>query len=102
MLSVSSKDYELPIKAEDQGGWLLVDKRNPEIFTFAKQFNFTLFGEQASGDRARERFTFAYDGASVKPTGRCIRILGADRTSKIVSQLSQNTDHKSPSELKMS
>jgi hypothetical protein len=87
MLSVSSLNYYVPVKANNvQGsvGWLLYRKDSDEI-TFARQFNYTV----VDGTR---RATFSYDGKSVKPSPRTLRIFGAQRTGDCVSYLSQNVE----------
>lgn len=85
MLSVSSLNYYVPVRADDvqRGiGWLLYRKDSNEI-TYATQFNYTV----VEGAR---RATFSYDGKSVKPSPRTLRIFGAQRTGDCVSYLSQN------------
>lgn len=87
MLSVSSLNYYVPVKADNvQGsvGWLLYRKDSDEI-TFARQFNYTV----VDGTR---RATFSYDGKSVKPSPRTLRIFGAQRTGDCVSYLSRNVE----------
>lgn len=85
MLSVSSLNYYIPVKTNNVHngiGWLLY-RRNSDEITYAKQFNYTV----VDGTR---KATFSYDGKSVKPSPRTLRIFGAQRTGDCVSYLSQN------------
>lgn len=88
MLAVSGTRYHLPIKVSGDTGvsWLLVPRKG-EDRTIAHTFNFTMRVKFIK-DEFCERFTARYDGSSVKPAGRTLRVFGSDRCQRVVSYLS--------------
>jgi hypothetical protein len=61
-------------------------RRKTDEVTYASQFNYTVPLSEDSSDR----ITFTYNGSSVKPTPRTLRINGAERLAPIVSRLAKN------------
>lgn len=87
MLSVSNSLYELPSYDASVDKWLLQSRKSPDECLIARTFNYTLF----DGDG---KYTFIYDGKSVKPTPRTLRVYGADHLQPIVSKLARKTVRK--------
>jgi hypothetical protein len=87
MLSISAKDYYLPVRYSDGGvvRWALYRRKTDEV-TYASQFNYTVQLSEDSSDR----ITFIYNGSSVKPTPRTLRLNGAERLAPVVSMLAKN------------
>jgi len=88
MLSVSAMDYYVPVQISQDNmvSWRL-DRRGSDEFTSATKFNYTAFFEN-------DKATFIYDGPSVKPSPRTLRVFGSEWTSKAVSILSRNQSPK--------
>jgi hypothetical protein len=61
-------------------------RRKTDEVTYASQFNYTVPLSEDSSDR----ITFIYNGSSVKPTPRTLRINGAERLASVVSRLAKN------------
>lgn len=92
MLAISSKQYKVPcVGKRDANGkplsWVVKSQDGAEIIGVGKPFNYTIFYEYSN---RVGRYTFTYDGASVKPTARTLRILGLECASRVVSRLCQN------------
>lgn len=87
MFSVSYGQFECPVRVMKQGQfkhWVLFSPDHKENLTLSpdKTFNFTLhISNSITG--VRERLTFVYGPNSVKPSGRTLRLFGAESTSKI-------------------
>jgi hypothetical protein len=94
MLSVSSSKYFVPVRHKLPNGqmtWALV-RHEANDMMIATSFNYTfkvLKTRQGDSDRA----TLVYDGTSVKPTPRTLRVYGTDWCQKIVSIMSTNTEN---------
>jgi hypothetical protein len=85
MLSVSSLNYFLPVRtinSDNEVRWWL-NRIDSDDAVYAKSFNYTVI----DGD---EKATFVFNGSSVKPSPRTLRIYGAERTGSYVSILSRN------------
>lgn len=86
MLSVSNSLYELPSYDASIGKWLLQSRKSVDECLVARTFNYTII----NGD---SKYTFIYDGKSVKPTPRTLRVYGADylqpKVSKLASRIVQ-------------
>lgn len=92
MLALSSKQYKVPCvgRRDKDGkpiGWVIRSQDGTEAIGVSKPFNYTIFCEYSN---RVGRYTFTYDGASVKPTARTLRILGSECASRVVSRLCQN------------
>lgn len=92
MFSVSSVNYAPPVQSNlDNGsegfkyGWKLWSVEGDEAIEVYKPFNYTIL---LHWFEIPMHFTFVYDGISVSPNKRTLRLLGADCTSLIVSRLS--------------
>jgi len=92
MLAISSTKYYLPVKLTGDSGirWLLVARKGDDQ-TFATKFNYTL-QVKFEDDEFCDRFTACYDGSSVKPAARTLRVFGAERCQRVVSYLSSMDD----------
>jgi hypothetical protein len=90
MLAVSSDKFKVPFRTSESAGWVLESIDGLESTIVNKPFNYT-FVFSLTNDDTHYKFTYTYDGASVKPNGRTLRLLGAECTSKIVSSLSRMT-----------
>lgn len=95
MLAVSFNKYELPLKVIDSDNltvsWSLTRRNstaNDRIEATKFAYTFDLLDEEANID---DRFTAIYDGDSVKPAPRTLRVFGADSCSRVVSLLSSMT-----------
>jgi len=92
MLAVSGARYYLPVKQTgDQGVYWLLIPREGEDRMFAPKFNYTL-RVKFEKDEFCERFTACYNGKSVKPAPRTLRVFGAQRCQRVVSYLSSMDD----------
>lgn len=93
MLAVNDGKYLLPVKIRSMDGqtvWRLFRKGASDYITSAR-FNYTIDFPGSNNDR----LTFEYDGASVKPAPRTLRLEGASMCSAFVSVLSSNTKVRS-------
>jgi hypothetical protein len=94
MLAINSLKYMIPYKSQDSEHYWSVDRRNVAETLQTNTFNYTLLiPTRAKRDdgvvcSARVKFTFVYDGPSVRPSGKTLRIFGSDITSEFVSWLS--------------
>jgi hypothetical protein len=87
MLAVTNKDYYMPCYDVVAECWCLNRRRSAETI-FTKRCNYTLFINRKTGEN--ERLTFTYDGTSVKPSGRTLRIFGAKNSSWYTSRAANN------------
>lgn len=114
MLSVSGKEYCIPMKTCDEWDevcWRLYRRPTHSAiaseYVVAKSFNFTLWLKLDTPGNTYEitvrdcrvlrpytleRATFIYDGESVKPTGRTLRIFGSERLEPVVKWLAFNRE----------
>jgi len=98
MLSVSNVDYAPPIRIFNEDGslmgWLLEGKgsREGEDLQIGSQkpFNYTIIPLGSVG--IKERLTFMYDGLSVKPSARSLRVYGTANLGKLVKALARCED----------
>lgn len=98
MLSVSNWDYQIPAKVNastpSETSWLMKNRKGSDK-VLASQFNYTIHLVNAADD-SEGRLTFTYDGVSVKPTSRTLRIYGSECISRIVSVLCSITTKNYP------
>lgn len=87
MLSVSNSLYEQPSFDASADKWLLQSRMSPDECLIARTFNYTII----DGD---SKYTFIFDGKSVKPTPRTLRVYGADYLQPLVSKLARKTVRK--------
>lgn len=93
MLAVNSKDYFTPVKLtkNNQNSWLLFSRTHSGEALTAFKFNFTIPICDNTGKQVNH-FTLTYDGVSVKPTPRSLRVFKSDICQKVVSKFSSNTE----------
>lgn len=97
MLSVSNVDYAPPIRIFNEDGslmgWLLEGRGSREgedlQIGAQKPFNYTVVPLDVGG---RERITFMYDGLSVKPSARSLRVYGNANIGQLVKALATCDD----------
>lgn len=88
MLAVNSKRYRIPQRIRDGDGVAWILKPTGQDFgevTRVERFTYTYL---YNGQRA----SFVYDGASVKPSPRTLRVFGAEKTGSVVKFLASNTE----------
>lgn len=97
MLSLSSKNYSIPVKEDDGSGiikWRLFSLRGDDV-TVASTFRYVIIIQYDGGEQ--DRLSFMYDGNSVRPDGRTLRLYGPRNNNDsyflnfLVSKLSLNT-----------
>lgn len=91
MLAISSTKYRIPIKKVTDGltRWMIISRIGEDRLVAVK-FNYTITVK--FGDEFCERFTAHYDGSSVKPAARTLRVFGSERCQRVVSFLSSRDD----------
>lgn len=87
MLALSAKDYYLPVCMPDDEKWM-IERINGDDMIVAREFSFTC---PVIHEGSKDRFTFYYNGLSVRPAPRTLRRFGSTVTSSVVSRLSQLT-----------
>lgn len=92
MLSLDDKYYQIPGKSE--GGWMLQGMR--ETRWIEQPFHYTMHGFTFRGVKYEGKFTFVYDGNSVRPNARTLRLYGAEMLQPIVSALSTRKHKPKP------
>lgn len=104
MLSLSSKNYTLPLYNAEFQSWCAVDRNNNTLLSNNFQYTY-LFGYRLKGEDQSvchvARMTFLYGAnQSVKPHGRTLRILGKDKSARVVSALSRLNSQSSAEQVK--
>lgn len=87
MLAVSNREYYIPRKVNEDG-WA-IRHRNGDV-TLSKQFTYTVISEDFYGKGEPERLSFIYNGRSVKPSPRTLRIFGSKYCSWWTAELANN------------
>lgn len=91
MLSLDSKRYQIPRKVAQ--GWKLVAENETRIIEDTFSYTF-VSGLTLSGVGYEGKYTFIYDGDSVKPNARTLRIFGAEKLQPIVSVLANRKERE--------
>lgn len=80
MLSVDSKTYAMPCLDLETMMWYINRLDNDETIV-SSTFHYTTWNDDG------ERLTFKYNGKSVSPTPRTLRLFGAENLKSIISEL---------------
>lgn len=85
MLSLDSRRYQIPRRVDS--GWEVEAENETRIIR--QPFNYTLYSLKFRGVHYEGKYTFIYDGNSVRPTYRTLRVYGAEQLQPIISALSR-------------
>jgi hypothetical protein len=89
MLAVNDKKYEVPYFQSSEDGskqWVLRYTKGDDLMVVDGQFNYTFCLLDAANETVA-KVTFTYNGNSVRPTIRALRMYGAQALAKAVSIL---------------
>lgn len=96
MLAISSQDYFAPIKVKTKDGLIMwrINYKHAESFQVAGNFVYTILDIPVDEVETseRERLSFIYDGASVKPHPRTLRIFGSEKCGRFTRVLANNQE----------
>lgn len=96
MLSISNKYYSTPLRQKDGTNvyWRVNRGNGSNECLNVKKFSYTIRLQTTTSDGntyAIDRMTFLYDGSSVKPAPRTLRIFGSEGVARITKLLANAT-----------
>jgi hypothetical protein len=91
MLTISDKEYLMPIREVQDDGtviWHIERKSGNWEVISSKHFQYTIHVTKVLPEI--HHLTFVYDGRSVKPAPRTLRLLGSQMAEKFTAKLANN------------